>query len=223
MGNGVHGLHSIMKLGCGVLLATQLSAACATDVALVGIFPGKALVVIDGGAPRALAPGQSVGDVKVVSVEQNSAMFDISGKRSKLVVGESPVSVGGGGGGGSDAKIVLTANSQGHFLTDGAINGSAVRFIVDTGATAIAMSPSVAIRAGISYTRGQRISLSTANGSSPGWLVKLDTVTVGGVTMHNLEGVVMSAEIPAVLLGNSFLNRMEMTRDGSTMTLRQRY
>ena len=46
----------------------------AEEVSLVGVFPGKALVVIDGGAPRALAPGQTLGSVKVISVERDSAL-----------------------------------------------------------------------------------------------------------------------------------------------------
>ena len=192
----------------------------AEEVSLVGVFPGKALVVIDGGAPRALAPGQTLGSVKVISVERDSALVEINGKRSKLTVGETPVALGGGNERG---QIVLTADPQGHYLAEGAINGASTRFLVDTGATTVALSTSVAVSAGIAYTRGERIPLSTANGMAVGWRVKLDAVTVRGLTLRNVEGVVMPVSSPVVLLGMSFLNRMEMKRDGNTMVLTQRY
>lgn len=209
-------LRTLVCVGFALLSAF----AFAEEVALVGVFPGKALLVVDGSAPRALAPGQSLGSVKVVSVDQESAVVDIAGRRSKLVVGERPVSLSGGG---SNGQVVLSANSQGHFFADGAINGAAVSFLVDTGATSVAMSPSIAVRAGIAYTRGERILMTTANGTVAGWRVKLDTVSLRGLTLRNVDGVVMPVETPTVLLGMSFLNRMEMKRDGASMVLTQRY
>ncbi|MEN9491598.1 MAG: hypothetical protein RJA63_2047 [Pseudomonadota bacterium] len=203
---------SLLWLG----LAAGVSAE---EVSLVGVFPGKALVVIDGAAPRALAAGQSQGGVKIISVERDSAVVEINGKRSKLNVGENPVALGGGERG----QVVLAANAQGHYLAEGAINGAAVSFLVDTGATSVALSTDVAVRAGIAYTRGARIAVSTANGATVAWRVKLDTVTLRGLTLRNVEGVVMPASSPVVLLGMSFLNRMEMKRDGNSMVLTQRY
>lgn len=204
----------------GAALALFLAGgALAEEVSLAGVFPGKALLVIDGAAPRALAVGQTLGGVKILAVERDSAIVEINGKRSKLVVGENPVALGGGERG----QIVLAANAQGHYLADGAINGAAVNFLVDTGATSVALSTDVAVRAGIAYTRGTRIGVSTANGTTVAWRVKLDTVTVRGLTLRNVEGVVMPASSPVVLLGMSFLNRMEMKRDGNNMVLTQRY
>lgn len=200
----------------GLLLVTSVAAE---EVALVGVFPGKALVVIDGSAPKALSPGQTAGGVKLLSVDKDSAVVEIAGRRSTLRVGESPVALGGG----ANSQIVLTANPQGHFYADGSINGASVQFLVDTGATTVAISPAIATRAGIVYTRGERILMGTANGTVAGWRVKLDAVSVRGVTLRNVEGVVMPVETPIALLGMSFLNRMEMKREGASMTLTQRY
>ncbi|MGL4409523.1 MAG: retropepsin-like aspartic protease family protein, partial [Zoogloea sp.] len=72
-------------------------------------------------------------------------------------------------------------------------------------------------------TQAQPASLQTANGVVQAWRVKLDTVQVGDVTLRNVDGIVHGADMPFVLLGMSFLNRMEMRRDGNTMVLRQRY
>ena len=53
--------------------------------------------------------------------------------------------------------------------------------------------------------------------------VQLDTVRVGDVTLHNVDALIHQTEMPIALLGMSFLNRMEMQRDGSTMTLKKRF
>jgi aspartyl protease family protein len=95
--------------------------------------------------------------------------------------------------------------------------------MVDTGATAIALGPSDARRIGLDLNRGEKGLVSTANGQVVVTRVMLDTVRIGDVSLHNVEGVVLSAEMPAALLGMSFLNRMEMQRDGSTMTLKKRF
>lgn len=197
------------------------SIACAENVALVGVFPGKAVVVIDGGSPRTLAVGQSAGGVKVVSVEQNAAVLEVGGKRNRVRVGESPVSLSGEGSNGG--QVVLSADAQGHFLANGSINSASVRFLVDTGASSVSMGPSVATKAGVNYLKGVPILSSTANGTVQAWRVNLETVTLGGMTLRNIEGVVMPQDMPVVLLGMSVLNRLEMKRDGVSMTLRQRY
>lgn len=202
-------------------LCWEAGVACAESVALVGVFPGKAVVVIDGGSPRTLAVGQLSGSVKVVSVEQNAAVLEVGGKRNRVMVGESPVSLSGDGGNGG--QVVLSADAQGHFLAAGTINNTSVRFLVDTGASSVSMGPGVASKAGINYLKGVPVLSSTANGIVQAWRVNLETVTLGGMTLRNVEGVVMPQEMPVVLLGMSVLNRLEMKRDGVSMTLRRRY
>ena len=120
-------------------------------------------------------------------------------------------------------SLVLTADLQGHFAADGEVNGRTVRFIVDTGATLISLPASEARRIGIDYLKGQKAMMSTANGNAPAHVVKLDTVRVGGVTLHGVDAVVMEGGLPVPLLGMSFLNRMDMRRDGNIMTLTKRY
>ena len=117
----------------------------------------------------------------------------------------------------------LTAGN-GHFVTAGQINGQTVQFIVDTGASFITLGMSDARRLSINYLGGQRVAMSTANGVVPAYRVKLDEVRVGTVTLNNVDGIVQpETSMPVVLLGMSFLNRMEMKRDGETMTLKKRF
>ena len=98
----------------------------------------------------------------------------------------------------------------------------AVEFMVDTGATAVSMNYLIAERLGLNYRAGKPVMMNTANGSAPGWLFKLNTVRVGDVTAYDIDAVVTPAAMPMVLLGNSFLNRFSMRRDGDTMMLIKR-
>ena len=94
--------------------------------------------------------------------------------------------------------------------------------MVDTGASTIAIGQAEADRLGLNYKAGRQVMMNTANGSAPGWLFKLNTVRVGDVTAYDIDAVVTPAAMPMVLLGNSFLNRFSMRRDGDTMMLIKR-
>jgi len=195
-------------------------AGAAQDVGLAGIMGSKAMLMINGGEPQAVPVGQTLDGVKVLSINGDQIMVEIGGKKRPLRVGQHAIGVSNGDG--SD-KIIMTADLQGHFYTTGTVNGTSVRFVVDTGATAIALGPTDARRIGLDLKRGQRGMTSTANGQVVVTRIPLDTVKIGGITLHNVEAVVLPAEMPIALLGMSFLNRMEMQRDGSTMTLKKRF
>jgi aspartyl protease family protein len=194
--------------------------AWAADVGLVGLFPGKAVLVVDGGVPRTVPVGGSVGGVKLIAVSENSATVEISGKRQRLAIGQHAHAGGDGGGAQSTS---LTADGRGHFITTGTVNGATVRFMVDTGATSVALGASDARRANVNLANGRPIMVQTANGVTQAWLVTLNSVRIGDVTLNEVEGTVHQQDMPMALLGMSFLNRMEMKRDGQTMTLRKRY
>lgn len=206
-------------------VALSLAAICtavqAVDVGLAGVFPGKALLTIDGGAPRTVAVGASTAEgVKVLAVDSDTATIESAGKKRILRVGQNVVSRPSVQGGG---RAVLTADGSGHFLTTGSINGTTVRFLVDTGATMISLGASDARRIGIDASKGQRGMVNTANGQASVSQVRLDTVRVGEIVLHGIDALVHQQDMPVVLLGMTFLNRLEMQRDGQTMTLRKRY
>jgi aspartyl protease family protein len=183
----------------------------AVEVAVVGIFPSKAVLVIDGGRPRTLSVGDHFGEVRLIAIERDQVQLEISGKRARIGLGDQPVSVSGGQNASGGKQITLVADSKGHFFATGSVNGAATSFLVDT-------------RAGIDYrATGEPAMIGTANGVVPTWRIKFSKVTVGDLTLYDVEGVVLQAPMPFALLGMSFLNRMEMRRDGATMVLRQRY
>ncbi|MCW5603828.1 MAG: TIGR02281 family clan AA aspartic protease [Burkholderiales bacterium] len=198
--------------------------ALAVDVNVVGLFSGKAVLVVNGGPPRTLSAGQITPEgVRLISATSQSAVVEIAGERRTLAPGQS-THIGSRAMGSGPAQVILTADARGHFVTTGTINGISVRMLVDTGATTMALPAGEARRLGINYLAGTRAYSQTANGLVPVYRVKLDSVRLGDVTANNVDAVVIEGDaLPIALLGMSFLNRMEMKRDGMTMTLIRRY
>lgn len=196
----------------------------AQSVALTGVSGSKALVVIDGAAPRFLSAGQSHQGVKLLSMQGESATVEVNGQRQTLRVGDAPVSVGRAApAGGGGQRIVLTADTRGHFLPPGQINGREVQFMVDTGATSVALGESDARRINLKYESGQRVRVNTANGQAVAHVVQLDSVRIGDVTVYGVEALVTPQSMSYVLLGNSFLNRFQMQRQNDQLTLEKRF
>jgi len=204
-----------------VALALFASPALAAEVTLVGLIGAKAIVVIDGGAPRTLAPGHKtfVGMV-LVTTEKEAASFEIEGRKRTLHMGQAYSAAARAG----RQNVTLGADPSGHFVTMGSINGGSVRFLVDTGATLVALPAAEARRLGIDYLHGQRGQVQTANGMAVAYRVKLDTVRIGDIEVNSVDAVVSEGDtMGLILLGMSFLKRMEMRRDGESMTLTKRY
>jgi aspartyl protease family protein len=208
-----------------LLLAAALLAGAvhAQSVVLSGILGGKALLVVDGGPPKSVAVGQSHRGVKVLAVDAAQAEVEINGARQTLRLGQGPVSAEEAAPAADNQRIVLQAVSNGHFMAQGQINGGSVRFMVDTGASFVALSAAEAQRLGINLKTAQPAMMGTANGATQAWRVKLNSVRVGHVTVHEVDAVVMPAAMPYVLLGNSFLTRFQMTRTNDQLVLERRY
>ena len=204
----------------GAALAPLLAAAQA--VALAGILGSKALLVVDGTAPRGVAAGESHQGVKVVSVGREDAVLDIAGARRTVRLGEAPVSVGARGASGG-GRIVLAGDSRGHFISQGQINGQPMQFMVDTGATTVAIGQPDAQRMGLNYQGGQPVRMNTANGVTQGWRLRLDSVRIGDVQVQGIEATVTAQALPYVLLGNSFLTQFQMTRNHDRMVLEKHH
>jgi aspartyl protease family protein len=211
-----------MKRLIAVTLALAAGAAAAQTVSLQGMLGSKALLIVDGGPPKTVAPGETHRGVKVLSTLGDQAVVEIDGKRQTLRVGEAPASVGSRIAPGGN-KIVLSASSGGHFLTQGAINGRAVQFMVDTGATSVAMSVADAERVGIDYKKGQIGRGNTANGAVTVYHVKLASLRIGDVEVYDVDAAVLPALAGHILLGNSFLSRFQMTRFNDQLVLERRF
>jgi aspartyl protease family protein len=201
----------------GILFA---SGAVAADLRVVGLFGNKAVVSVDGAAPRTFRVGeQPAAGVRLVAVEGDGATFEIDGKRRTLKIGQPYATKTPS----SAASVTVSANERGEFVANGAVNGAAMRFLVDTGATLVALPAAEARRAGVLYLNAPRGMVTTAGGPTAAYKVKLDTVSVGGVTLTNVDAVVLDQGLTVPLLGMSFLRRMNIENAGQTMVLRKRF
>lgn len=204
-----------------LLLALLSTASGAADVALIGVIGDRAAVLaVDGRDPKTVKVGQQWSGITVISVERSEATVEIDGKRRVLKMGQHYHAAAAIA---DRQRVTLAADPRGHFITEGAINGNPVRFLVDTGATMVALPAAEAVRLGIDYRKGQPGLTSTAGGTVPTYRVRFDSVRLGEIEIAGVDGMVLEHGLNIALLGMSFLNRVEMKRDGHTMVLTRRF
>ncbi len=205
-----------------LLLLCPLPLYAVDNLALHALFKDKAILQIDG-TRRVLAHGEASPEgVRLIDTDTRTdeAVVEIGGKRETLKLGVVIASFQGG----APAGVTLWADSQGFFVAQGSINGRSVAFLVDTGANTVALNRALAERLGLDYKKGQAGIVTTASGNVRAKRIVLDTVKVGEIVQRNVEAVVLEGAQPSTpLLGMSFLNAMEMRRDGNKMELIKKY
>ena len=204
-------------------LAAATGAATAQSVSLQGsLGANKALLMIDG-QPQTLAVGATARGVTLRRLGDGEAEVEVAGQVRSLRLGAAPSRLGSGGAApGAGSSIVLPRAAGGHFHAQGSINGKPVQFLVDTGATTIALGRAEAERIGLDWKRGRPGISQTANGTVQVHGVNLATVRVGDVEITNVAAVVVPTDMPMVLLGNSFLDRFNLRRDNDVMRLEKK-
>jgi len=210
---------ALMVLVLGIVTATL---ADAPRVRVLALFTDKAMLEIDG-RERLLRAGQTSPEgVRLVGADQHEAVIEVGGKRETLTFGTA---VGGSFAAPASREVKIYRNARGAYTRAGSINGRTVDFMVDTGATAIALSATEARRLGIAYRLdGDPVQVTTASGVARGHRVSLDRVTVGDISLRNVEALVIAGDLPEqVLLGMTFLNRVDMRQEGAEMVLKTKY
>lgn len=213
-----------MKVRYPCLAATLLClsawAHAAGQVSVLALFKDKALIEVDG-KRHLLSAGQiSPEGVRLISANSEQAVLKINGKVGAYKLGTRISNRFEGPPPG--AKVRIWPNSTGMYTVDGSINGFPIRFLVDTGATAIAMNRNQARRLGLQFRLDSvEGRTTTASGVAKAYYLKLSTVKVGEITLHNVDAAVIDGDYPQeVLLGMSFLGRINMNRDGSVLELK---
>ena len=192
-----------------------------TKVNIVGLFSNKAVLIINGGKPKTLSVGQSSAGVKLLAANSQLATLQIEGKTKQLGMGQAATVVGATS---SAQTTILYADAQGHFISDVQINGVTLKFLLDTGATTVALNSGDAKYANIDYKRGEPMMVSTANGVIAAYRVTIANLKIGNITLSQVEGSVLEGGSPSVvLLGMSALNRLEMKRQDIALTLTKKY
>jgi aspartyl protease family protein len=203
------------------LLLVPILAIATPSVRVLALFPGKAMLEIDG-KRKVLAAGSAESGVRLVSSSPAEAVVEIDGRRETLVLG-SAVAATYARPERREVRILKDNRRDGYFV-DGLINGQPVRFLVDTGATSIAMSERHAARLGIAHRMdGTRVGVGTASGRAVGHQVRLREVSVGGMRLNDKRAVVIDGDSPAhVLLGMNVLGEFELEQRENLLILRSR-
>ncbi len=204
-----------------IFLCLAGPAQAADKISMVGLFKDKAMVAIDG-KQHLLAAGQTVNGVRLIAADSHSALIEYEGKRRTYGLGATIGTQYAAAVAGKTVQV--WPDASGMYKVSGSVNGFPVQFLVDTGATLVAMSEQEAKRIGLPYaTRGVAGKTSTASGVSKTYYLKAEKVRVGAIELRDVDVAVLPGNYPTeVLLGNSFLSRIAMARSGQLMELRTR-
>ena len=206
----------------GLILVWASGTSAVEQIEVEALFSGKAMVRVDGKRRLLKLNKPSPEGLLLISADSKQAVIEIDGEQQSYPLGtrvstrfREPEKV--------SAKIWRDEN--GAYTTVGTINGRTVNFLVDTGATGVAMFRSDAKRLGLAYRlEGNPIYVSTANGTAPAYEVNLDRVQVGDIVLRNVVGyVIESPSSGRLLLGMSFLNRVKMEDQGEVLFLHRKF
>ena len=214
------------KMQTLILVVTVLLAApvlAATQLNVVGLFSGKAVVAINGSAPQTIAAGQTKNGVKLLSANSESAIFLVEGKQQTLKMGQA-ASIAGANAPANNSPVSLYADQAGHYFGNLNVNGVSLKYVVDTGATTVALNSGDAKFAKIDYEKGEKVTMSTANGNVSAYLVHINTLKIGTIVLNDVVATVSEGDSPPfVLLGMTALNRMSMKNENAILTLSKKY
>ncbi len=213
-------LLSLMLAG---VMACGTSWVLANDILVLGLFKDMVILKV-GDAQHKLRVGETSSEgIKLIAADSDEAILEFGGVQQTYTLGmhQNARSL-------VQKKTVSEArvwSSGGMYLTAGLINGLPVDLLVDTGASLVAMNMTDAKRLGINYRyTGKRGVARTASGMVNTWLIKLKTVKVGDIELHNVEGAVVEGQGPStILLGMSFLKHVKMQREGNLLQLQLKH
>jgi aspartyl protease family protein len=204
-----------------LLCCITVTANAIEKLEVQGLFSNKAVLLIDG-KRHILAVGETSPEgVKVVSANSHGAILEVDGLQKQYSLSNT---VSAAFVERKAQKETIYKDSSGMYLTHGSINGQSVRFLVDTGASAISMNSEQAKQLGIRYRRtGTPTGVSTASGYAKAHRISLKSVSVGDIAQSNVEAVVIEGNHPGpILLGMTFLGRLNVEHSGNAMTLVQK-
>ncbi len=205
-------------------LLTLLAANFACSVApveVVGLFKNRAVVRVAGGEALIKVGETSPQGVILISADAEKAHVRYRGQDYHLSLSTR---VGGGFKTPEKAQISIAPDRYGQYRIRGSINSNFADFLIDTGASVVALSSEDARGLGLLYERGKKGLVQTAQGTVDSYFMILDEVTVGNITVYNVQAAVIEGTHPVdILLGMSFLRQVGMQEVGGVLTLTQKY
>ncbi|MDX1573389.1 MAG: TIGR02281 family clan AA aspartic protease [Methylophaga sp.] len=203
------------------ILPAVVLAESALSIQVKGLFRDQAVIEIND-TQRILTVGQTSPEgVKLIAANSDQAILEIDGIQQTFPLGTQ---IGGVFSPPNPKPMVSLWPTNGMYLTNGSINGYGVDFLVDTGASAVALNAATAQRLGIDYLNAPKIGVRTASGEGLGYQVNLDKVQVGDITRLNVMAIVLDGPEPErALLGMSFLQDLDLQRRGERLDLIQKF
>ena len=201
-------------------LAPGLGLAAEVGVKVIALFADKALLQV-GNKQKIVKKGETFEGVLLQSASGRGAVVVIDGKATKLNLNQS---IAGNFKKPERSNLRIYPDASGMYFVDGKINGQRTNFLVDTGATMVTLSGDKARQLKIDFRKGRPETVQTAASMVPAWVVRLDSVRVGGIQVRNVDAFVLAGRHPTeVLLGNSFLKHLQIQRAGSVLELKKRF
>lgn len=194
-----------------------------SDLVIRGLLKDMIVIEVRGKQRTVFAGKSSPEGFKLISSSVKGAVVEFDGERHELGISRQV--------GSSRAftepvirEVRVGQGRGGHYFTPGRINNRPVDFLVDTGATSVVMNAIEAGKLQINYKKGTPVNMQTASGVSKGYRLTLRSVSVGNVKVTNVDAVITDGAFPAeILLGNSYLSRVEMKVDQGVLVLQARF
>ena len=205
-----------------LLFVVSCTVQAGIDIEVQALFSGKAVMLING-QRHILSVGQTSPEgVKMISANSRGAVLEINGQTKSYLLGNRVSTTFAKK---EKTRVQIVANDRGMFLSHGSINGQSVKFLVDTGASTVAISARQAKKLGILYrVNGVETRASTASGLAKAWAINLKSVSLGTIKQKNVKAMVVEGDYPRhALLGMSFLDQLHVKKQANKMTLEQRY
>ncbi len=209
------------KVGALLLLGCAWHS-WADHVQVVGLFPGAAVVLIEGQQRLLKKDAAAIDGVRLIGTDARGATLELHGQERYLELGRA---YSDGYAPAPRKRISLAKSFNNHYFASGAINGISTRMMVDTGATSVAMNSRDARRLGIDYIgRGELMRIHTASGTETAYRVMLRSVSVQGLEVRNVAASVLEGDYPAeILLGMSYLGELNMSFEDNLLVLEEKY
>ena len=204
-------------------LLAPTPAAAVERIEVMALFKDRAVMRLDGRQRMLVAGERSPEGVLLLEADANGAMVEVDGERRTLGLGNR-ISSSYAPPEGAEDIVHVGPDNRGMYVLNGSINGFQVRFLVDTGASHIAINSRLARRLGLQYmVEGRQGVTSTASGMTTSYQVSLDSVRVGDIELRGVAATVLDGDFPReALLGMSFLGKVDINRDGGILQLKRK-
>lgn len=214
-------MKKVWAVGLIILLKSLAVWSDVLNIMVVGLFSGQAVLTINNKQRLLKVGATSPEGVTLISATSQQAVLEVDGIQKKYLLSSQ---ISGTFAPAPASAVVTLWPTNGMYLTPGTVNGFSVDFVVDTGASSIALNIPTAKRLGLNYLKGKKVRVETASGLSAAYAVTLGQVQVGDIKLYNVGAVVIDGNYPQpALLGMTFLGKLDIQSTDHRMQLKKKF